>query len=1164
MSTIDKLGICGFRSYSSTRIEKLTFLKPVTLILGQNGSGKTTILETLKFAISGILPPNSQKGKYFIRDPQMDKKTETKASVKLLFNAINGKPILCARSLSFTRTSKKETFRRIEQFLRIKSKLRTETIGHTCVEIDKQVPDLMGVSKAVLENVILCHQENSNWPFSDKIVLKKIFDDLFDTTIVSKYVECCRVDFNKKKKILVEILMEKNLAKKDFEHYVKYLESFEEGYEFYQRNQKSIFEFEQDLKKLEHYQDLTNLEREIGKCESYIKNFNDDLNLNNLNRNYIFPGGVSEVYQENIVNQKILEFENNISQFKSELEEIINDKNGQHLNFLQKSIKDLSYRFYNEKKEYDFYDVKKIERDLEDLIDEKKKLKNNYDNYQKKKELIEINFKNSNEEYLKKMEELEQGLKKSKKIKNFKQAKQLKEKIEILKLSKLELEDCKKENMKILEDLNLKKKYLGEKRKFLKKYLLHKEYFEKKNEIEKIKKELYIEKYIKVEKIKNIQEENLNNLKKSEEKINSYKNRLRESITILKLLTDKIIISKKNIKNHKTHLEKNKIIVDEKNPFQKYFDLKKKIIQNGKKILELKTSKKIFLNFIDNLEKDKRCKYCSTDLKKENFEKIILKMKKKIFKIEKILEEMEPNLEMIKIEKKRKKKLKYELRDLEKENLKLENLEKEKELLSMEENKIEINLKNEKNYFDLYLKKNEKYNKLLELEKIKIDKNKIDENLIIPKNFDKEEIHNIKFEKNENLELISNEYNKINKLDNKINNANNEIFLFSNKLSKLGIDLNEEIIEEKKNINYEEEIVFTQNGFLDDKQKMKNEKKQIESFFEKLNKEINYNEQLEEKIREYLEFFNKSEILLKKKKLKLKIEEKTKKLSHWKNHKELIENKKTEKELKKKILEFQNKKQICLEKEKNLLEKKKDFDNLKQKINNLKGQSKVQKKNLKNILNLIKKNKNIEIKYIKLLTKYKTTEKIINDIKKFSKQLERSLIKHHILKIDQINKIINKIWKMTYSGKDIKSIKIKSQIITSQNKLQNRKNYDYGILYQNQNGDQIDMKGKSSTGQKVLASIVIRLALSEAFCVNCGLLALDEPTTNLDGDNIFLLAGFLKRLVEVRREQRGFQLVVITHDKEFLELIGTGVEEYYEVEKDEDGFSKIRVKEFHK
>ena len=46
-----------------------------------------------------------------------------------------------------------------------------------------------------------------------------------------------------------------------------------------------------------------------------------------------------------------------------------------------------------------------------------------------------------------------------------------------------------------------------------------------------------------------------------------------------------------------------------------------------------------------------------------------------------------------------------------------------------------------------------------------------------------------------------------------------------------------------------------------------------------------------------------------------------------------------------------------------------------------------------------------------------------------------------------------------------------------------------------------------SSGQKVLASLVIRLALAECFCVSCQLLALDEPTTNLDTYNCEVRLG---------------------------------------------------------
>lgn len=64
--------------------------------------------------------------------------------------------------------------------------------------MDQQVPQLMGVSKAILENgsrtaktalqdvlrvvVVFCHQEESNWPLGDMAKLKKKFDDLFGAT----------------------------------------------------------------------------------------------------------------------------------------------------------------------------------------------------------------------------------------------------------------------------------------------------------------------------------------------------------------------------------------------------------------------------------------------------------------------------------------------------------------------------------------------------------------------------------------------------------------------------------------------------------------------------------------------------------------------------------------------------------------------------------------------------------------------------------------------------------------------------------------------------------------------------------------------------------------------------------------------------------------------
>jgi DNA repair protein RAD50 len=77
----------------------------------------------------------------------------------------------------------------------------------------------------------------------------------------------------------------------------------------------------------------------------------------------------------------------------------------------------------------------------------------------------------------------------------------------------------------------------------------------------------------------------------------------------------------------------------------------------------------------------------------------------------------------------------------------------------------------------------------------------------------------------------------------------------------------------------------------------------------------------------------------------------------------------------------------------------------------------------------------------------------------------------------------------------------------------------------------LDMRGRCSAGQKVLAAIVIRLALAETFSLNCGILALDEPTTNLDEMNKSGLAHALARIIIERSSQHNFQLVCITHDE---------------------------------
>ena len=117
---------------------------------------------------------------------------------------------------------------------------------------------------------------------------------------------------------------------------------------------------------------------------------------------------------------------------------------------------------------------------------------------------------------------------------------------------------------------------------------------------------------------------------------------------------------------------------------------------------------------------------------------------------------------------------------------------------------------------------------------------------------------------------------------------------------------------------------------------------------------------------------------------------------------------------------------------------------------------------------------------------------------------------------------------------------------------------------------ELDMRGRCSAGQRVLASIVIRLALAETFCLNFGCIALDEPTVNLDHENRKGLAVALAHIIGSRAKQSNFQLIMITHDQDFVSMMKTELasqssfdmpEKYFLVRREEgtDGkfYSKI-------
>ncbi|CAB3220000.1 unnamed protein product [Arctia plantaginis] len=180
MAVVKSLAIRGIRSFGPEDSDEqaISFESPLTLILGQNGCGKTTIIEALRYAITSQMPPGIGHNDCFVHDPKVNRSTEVLAQIKLkLLNAKN-QNMEVSRSMKVIVQKKKTTFRTLDSLLSITNEQgQTKDISKRCADLDSVLHDELGVSRAILNTVIFCHQEESSWPLDEgkklKIVLMK-------------------------------------------------------------------------------------------------------------------------------------------------------------------------------------------------------------------------------------------------------------------------------------------------------------------------------------------------------------------------------------------------------------------------------------------------------------------------------------------------------------------------------------------------------------------------------------------------------------------------------------------------------------------------------------------------------------------------------------------------------------------------------------------------------------------------------------------------------------------------------------------------------------------------------------------------------------------------------------------------------------------------------
>jgi DNA repair protein RAD50 len=123
-------------------------------------------------------------------------------------------------------------------------------------------------------------------------------------------------------------------------------------------------------------------------------------------------------------------------------------------------------------------------------------------------------------------------------------------------------------------------------------------------------------------------------------------------------------------------------------------------------------------------------------------------------------------------------------------------------------------------------------------------------------------------------------------------------------------------------------------------------------------------------------------------------------------------------------------------------------------------------------------------KYREAHIKVETTKAAIEDLGKYQLALDNAIMQFHSVKMEEINRIAGELWQSTYQGTDVDTIMIRSEKENESSSATTR-NYNYRVVMVKQDAE-MDMRGRCSAGQKVLASIIIRLALAECFGVQCG------------------------------------------------------------------------------
>ena len=1287
MSKIDKLQILGIRSFNNQHAETIQFMSPLTLVVGHNGSGKTTIIECLKYATTGLQPPNSSKGGAFVHDPKLCGENEVMAQVKLSFTSSSGAKMTVVRSLQLSVKRATRSLKALEGNLVVTKNGERTSISSRVAELDQIIPQYLGVSRAVLDNVIFCHQDESLWPMSEPSVLKKKFDEIFEALKYTKAIENIKQLRKKQNEELAKFKIMEQHAKEDknrAEKAQKQAEKLHQDVEGMRDECKELGVKIRQANELadEAFKEVARYSKIIGALEGKrIEARSKQSNIKDL------AAHLKEVPEsDEWLTTTLEQFQSRLSQYEEQRQ-----TKGDEYKERKQQVEDSRHRLgqklaekgkhEQDKEEYERQIVRR--KTMTQDVAARHSIRG-YDDLNDESQIGDVMYK----------------IRKVSKDQNT-----------ALDKARREADSAKREAQSLVNQLTQRKVALQESKIAAKKQMAlndrdQRDYQSKVNKIATDEgSKAVIESRIedisgRIQKARNnaarsawekgITDANaeLRSLEEESSRLNDeliqgtkhagemakvahLKQELKESQRSLKTMTgahgEKIKtlvagdwqpvtleeIYQATLDDRTRELQSaerdHDIVARELEQLQ--YNQKTNRDELKQKATSLKESEQAVRSAIDDepleyptalremqdrINKDKEAigqyaglgDYMQKILKVANGPKPCCRVCERPFKQEAELARFRKKLEgLIKkadidvesggipaleaeIQRVRDAGFHYETwKRL--SNTEIPSLKKEQEQLSTQQETLLAKLEEH----DKIVGKRQQSKKELDLlsrtvatiTKCDTDIRNYERQI---EDFGTKQSHSIGTrtldEIQEQITSLGEKVRFANQVVSRLTNERDrsktelsamelELSDMRNELNTATFELKEKAalvarVEEYKTLNQKErgavdkadkdierlepEISTAKVKYDDIAQLAETTERELQREASQLLGSVNGLNLLNDQIKSYVDRGGPSQLS----RIKREIKSMEQDISRIEAEQDEIT-----RDMNKILEQLRDSENTRRQYADNLRyrQESRALEKLKAEIQELAAhnaevdrerfnEETTKRRNEYNRLNGIHAGrlgemKSKDVQLVQLLADYETdfkdaprrykethikvetTKAVVEDLGRYGGALDKAIMKYHSLKMAEINRIVEELWQRTYQGTDVDTIMIRSD---GEN-AKGTQSYNYRVVMVKQDVE-MDMRGRCSAGQKVLACIIIRLALAECFGVNCGLITLDEPTTNLDTENIRALALSLHDIITARQKQSNFQLIVITHDEAFLKYMKCGdfCDYFYRVSRD--------------